>query len=868
MPGKNYSGQIIGNYLILERLGSGEFGSVYRAQNKMVAERIVAIKLINDKYVSSQEECQQFIHEARVLLRLKHQHILPVFDIGEQDGVPYIVLEFAPKGSLRNLFAPQSGQPLPVEQALTIIRQVGQALQHAHQQGIVHRDLKPDNILFNENGEALLADFGISTELPTSTVRNTESISGTPPYMAPEQFQGLVSKLSDQYSLGCITYELVTGRKPFPANDFAVWAYKHSYEMPASPRQFNPAVPAYVEQAILRAMAKDRTQRFPDIAAFVAALSTPGTVLASAPLSRAMLKSTALGQMILGSASLTIGRASDSMLVLNDPQASSHHAFIRPQGSGYVIVDLNSTNKTFVGGQAIPPQVPCLLQSGDSIRIGETLFEYIIETVAPPPVATPPTVAAPPPLPPTVAAERMQPPIVAAAPPIAPLTPVPGAYANPAVGVPTPAPFQPYTAPPVASATPVPGVYANPAMGVPTPASGAYANPAIGVSTPAPFQPYTVPPVYPVPPKKRRTGLWVTVSAVVLIAIIGGVVLHALLTPPPLPQLQANYAGTIIDSNQRSRTMTLGGITETPEGNIQGRAGFACNSLDFCGTTQFTGAVDANRTIKFTIAFKTGETVSFSGTVSSDNTSLQAGTYNGNGASGTWSGQNSPATIPELFPEYAGTMIDSAGNGRPLTLFITSEDNAGNIQGGAGFGCRDSSFCGTTGVSGSVDTGGTITFSISLVNGPGVTFTGTVSSDSSALSNGQYTQNGTSRGWSAQSASVLMPELFANYAGTMTFGGSTLTITMAITSEGATGNIQGTLKSSSSTFTLTNGAVNTSDTITFQMAVYDSNLNSNSELTFTGKIEAAGTGQSSTTKLSGSYTGSAGENGAWSVTVP
>jgi len=98
----NYSGQIIGNYLMMERLGSGEFGSVYRAQNRLITERIVAIKLINDKYVSSQEECNHFLNEARVLLKLQHPYILPVFDIGEHQGVPYIVLEFAPTGSLRN----------------------------------------------------------------------------------------------------------------------------------------------------------------------------------------------------------------------------------------------------------------------------------------------------------------------------------------------------------------------------------------------------------------------------------------------------------------------------------------------------------------------------------------------------------------------------------------------------------------------------------------------------------------------------------------------------------------------------------------------------------------------------------------------
>jgi serine/threonine protein kinase len=165
---------------------------------------------------------------------------------------------------------------LPLSEALTILSQVGQALQYAHQKTIIHRDLKPENILLNAKGEALLADFGIATVLATGSVRYVEA-TGTPAYMAPEQFRGKVSKESDQYALGCIAYELFTGSRPFNAPDFVAMAFQHATEPPIPPRQLNPQLPFSIEQAILKAMAKERKDRYPDVAAFIAAIQPPST---------------------------------------------------------------------------------------------------------------------------------------------------------------------------------------------------------------------------------------------------------------------------------------------------------------------------------------------------------------------------------------------------------------------------------------------------------------------------------------------------------------------------------------------------------------------------------------------------------------
>jgi serine/threonine protein kinase/cytochrome c-type biogenesis protein CcmH/NrfG len=277
MHNKEYLvGRQIGNYCLEAYIDNGSYGSVYRARHHIFSEDPpVALKLMH-AYLDAAEDQELFFQEARLLRRLKHPAILPVIDVGFDHGRPYLVTAYAVGGSLRDLLRQRNGQPLSLSEALRILLSIGQALSHAHRQNVFHRDLKPENILFNEQGEALLADFGIALSFASAHTHHAGQ-GGTPAYMAPEQFEGLVSPKSDQYALGCLGYELLTGRRPFDLGQAGLetmW-FQHAHVVPQPPTRLNAAVPLPVEQALLRALAKERGARYKDIAAFLRDLSEP-----------------------------------------------------------------------------------------------------------------------------------------------------------------------------------------------------------------------------------------------------------------------------------------------------------------------------------------------------------------------------------------------------------------------------------------------------------------------------------------------------------------------------------------------------------------------------------------------------------------
>jgi len=172
--GSDLIGKEIGSYRLVDKLASGTFSCVYLARHTLLKIRLVAIKLMHAANLTSSQERERFLQEAQYLEMLKHRYILPIHDFGVYEGVlPYIVVEYALNGSLRDCLKRQPTRPLPLEKALTILSQIGQALHYAHQQNVIHRDLKPENVLLNSAGEALIADFSIATMLATASIKLT-----------------------------------------------------------------------------------------------------------------------------------------------------------------------------------------------------------------------------------------------------------------------------------------------------------------------------------------------------------------------------------------------------------------------------------------------------------------------------------------------------------------------------------------------------------------------------------------------------------------------------------------------------------------------------------------------------------------------
>ncbi len=280
----------IGHYQVIDTLAQDASVRIYRVQDHSGNGTPAVLKLMYATPLTSPAEQHVFLQAARRLQALTHPAILPLLDCSIEDNIPYIVMQYAPNGSLYDRLKHIEPRALAAQEALSILARIASALAYAHQQGIIHRGLKPANILFDAHGDALLADFGIAPILETS-IKYGSAIS-TSYYMAPEQFRGTISTAADQYALACIAYQMLTGRLPFNAHNFMTLGLKHLSEEPIPPTQLNILLSRSLETPLLRAMAKDSTQRFPDITTFMTTLglspvpasSTPSSAAPAAPL--------------------------------------------------------------------------------------------------------------------------------------------------------------------------------------------------------------------------------------------------------------------------------------------------------------------------------------------------------------------------------------------------------------------------------------------------------------------------------------------------------------------------------------------------------------------------------------------------------
>jgi serine/threonine protein kinase len=256
---EDLTGRQLGPYRVVAHLGEGGMAVVCKAYQPSV-DRYVALKILPRHFASEPEFVGRFEQEARVIANLQHPHIVPVHDFGEAGGYTYIVMPFIEDGTLAGLL----GEPLPSAQMRRIITQVGDALDCAHCHGIIHRDVKPSNILIDQRGNCLLSDFGIAKIVAASKhFTRTGGFVGTPAYMSPEQIEGeKLDGRSDVYSLGIVLYEMATGRPPYRAETPPAIFVKHLHDPLPPPRRFNPALAEGIERVILRALAKDRDDRF------------------------------------------------------------------------------------------------------------------------------------------------------------------------------------------------------------------------------------------------------------------------------------------------------------------------------------------------------------------------------------------------------------------------------------------------------------------------------------------------------------------------------------------------------------------------------------------------------------------------------
>jgi eukaryotic-like serine/threonine-protein kinase len=260
------SAQQLGNYRLIRLLGQGGFADVYLGEH-IYLNTLAAIKVLHTQL--TQDMRVHFLGEAQTIARLKHPQIVRVLDFGVENMLPFLVMEYAPNGTLRQRYPRGSRLSLPLIVSYT--RQIAGALQYAHDQRLIHRDVKPENMLLGQNNQVLLSDFGIATIAHTSRSLHTQDISGTIAYMAPEQVQGKSRPASDQYSLAIITYEWLTGYCPFQGS-FAEIASQHMFA-PLPPLQMSSqALPPDVERVLRMALAKDPEARFARVEAYANAL--------------------------------------------------------------------------------------------------------------------------------------------------------------------------------------------------------------------------------------------------------------------------------------------------------------------------------------------------------------------------------------------------------------------------------------------------------------------------------------------------------------------------------------------------------------------------------------------------------------------
>lgn len=251
---------LVNRYELIEKIGEGGMAVVYKAKCQIL-DRIVAVKILKEEFSNDSNFIEKFRTEAHSAAKLSHPNIVNIFDVGEENNIHFIVMEFIEGETLKELIAKKS--PLTNNMALDIAVAICDGIHHAHEKGIIHKDIKPHNILITSSGIVKVADFGIAHATSNKTITFGGGVVGSVHYISPEQAKGEpVTRATDIYSVGCVLYEMLTGKVPFDAESPITIALKHIHDDPILPHELNPQISAELENVILKAISKIPSYRY------------------------------------------------------------------------------------------------------------------------------------------------------------------------------------------------------------------------------------------------------------------------------------------------------------------------------------------------------------------------------------------------------------------------------------------------------------------------------------------------------------------------------------------------------------------------------------------------------------------------------
>ena len=388
--------ELIGRYQILEEVGRGAMGVVYRAQDPTIG-RIVAIKTIRLTDLTDPGERlrlrDRLFREAQSAGILSHPNIVTIYDIAEEGGKACIYMEFVNGPSLEKILG--GPQPPDKHAFLQVFRQTAAALDYAHRKGIVHRDIKPANIMIHEDGQVKITDFGVA-KIISQQMTQGGGMMGTPNYMSPEQVQGTaVDGRADQFGLAVIAYEMVTGEKPFLGDSLATLLYKIVRDEPAEPRRLNPAVGPEMETVLRRALEKAPAARFETCLDFVAALvaacdASPGWVPMRHGASQSM--PTLVGRAMPVTESVT---APVKVRLLHEPQPEETNRWPLWRAAAWVLAGIALTALLLLGVRQFASKAQEVTGNTQAATVAQDLPQSQSNVQKPSPVSPLPVAAAP-----------------------------------------------------------------------------------------------------------------------------------------------------------------------------------------------------------------------------------------------------------------------------------------------------------------------------------------------------------------------------------------------------------------------------------------------------------------------------------------